>query len=389
MITNTFNRVLAASAAALIAITNVHGVLQDPCQVPPEQICCDSDFAPGPFAFAFPKEVGLACPSDLYVWGEFLYMQACEDGLEYAISTAPCSDLTDGDDYSFPVKGGHIEGFSTGCNDWDWNPGFRIGFGTYICHDAWALQAEWTNLNITNHTGVHLSGSSLIIPLWMTSDAEHHGGNNIASARWDADYNTFDVRIGKPYHVSRYLIAHPHFGIRAAWIDQCYTAEYSGFFTDEDGEGHSPPTPAVDGASFDADNDFWGIGTRVGIDTEWYLGRGAFLFGNFAASLIFGKFDIDETFSAGPLSSGMNNDLEHEFKTTIPNYEIQLGLAWGTNFYDDKYHITVALGWEFQYWWDLNRMRRWQDDVSPIYNDTVSRGDFSTNGISFKAQFDF
>lgn len=406
-----FSKVVGFSIATLLLTTSAHAMkergsngtntagcsqtasscAQDCCE-PAPVVCCPEP-APGPFAYAFCKDVGLACPSDFYVWGEFLYMVATEDGLEYAVSTSPCDTITNNTGFTFPLKGGVVEGFSTECKDWNWNAGFRFGAGFYVCHDCWTIQAEYTQLNINNHTSTHLNGSALLVPIWMADDAVHAGGNNLGSARWDADFSTIDFRLGKPYHVSRYLVAHPYFGIRGAWIDQCYTAEYSGFFNTSVPvmDSASP----VDGASMDADNDFWGVGTRAGIDTEWYIGRGAYLYGNVSASLLYGKFDVDQTFTGGPLSTDdgvagtLNNEISHEFFTVVPNVEMALGIAWAGKFCCDRYRVTASLGWEFHQWWDQNRMRKFQDDGSIIHNDTTAKGDLSFTGLSFKVGLDF
>jgi len=64
-----------------------------------------------------------------------------------------------------------------------------------------------------------------LLPLWLAPNA---GSLNIphASSRWSGDANTFDMMIGKSYHVSRYFVSNPMFGVRAAWIDQDYHIKY-------------------------------------------------------------------------------------------------------------------------------------------------------------------
>ena len=47
-----------------------------------------------------------------------------------------------------------------------------------------------------------------------------------ASARISGDFNTLDLLVSKPYHVSRYFISNPTLGIRVAFIDQDYHLRY-------------------------------------------------------------------------------------------------------------------------------------------------------------------
>jgi hypothetical protein len=376
----------AVVALTLFFVSSAFAVPTGPCG---DEDCCGQkraeccEPAPGPFAFAYPKDIGLACPSDFYIYGEFLYFQAEEDGLEYGISYSPCEPLDINAQIPFPVTNGEIQGFSNGSHSWHWNPGFRIGLGFYLNHDAWMLEGAWTNVNVTNHVTTSLNGAGVLIPLWMMDNPLRGGGEPVGSARWKADFNTVDFHLAKPSHVSRYLVVSPHFGIRFAYIDQSYSAQYSGDWN------------GIDGAEYNASNDFWGIGTRAGFDTEWNLGCNAGLYGNIAASILYGKFDISQTWIGGvdnvPFTNinNMSNDLEEELYTDVTNFDIQVGVFWGAFFCDMRYHVMARLGWEMQYWWDQNRMRRWQNPTSPIYNDTVSRGDFKLNGLVFRLQFDF
>jgi hypothetical protein len=338
--------------------------------------CCEP--APGPMAFSFCKDIGLACPADFYVYGEFLYMQASEDGLEYGISFTPCEYPADTTPIQFPVTNGNVEDFSKDNRGWHWNEGWRVGLG-FQAGDCWLLEGVFTHVNVTDHTTTSLNNSQILVPLWMGQATYDPNSDALGSARWKADFNTFDFQFSAPYHTSRYFTFNPHVGVRFAYIDQYYQAEYSGVW---DG---------VDGADFTANNDFWGIGTRIGVDTEWQAGCGAGVYGNASASLLYGKFDISQTWLAGPAAndSQTNNDLEFEFYTTAANLDMQIGAFWSLFFCDMRYRVLMKLGYEFQMWWDQNRMRTWSDVTSPIYNDEVSRGDFGLNGLVFRLQFDF
>jgi len=354
-----------------------------------QDVCCDKP-APGPFAFAYPKDIGLACPNDFYIYGEFLYMQAKEDGLEYAITDSPCNPITPATNVNnlrFPVTNGETQGFCNGSENWHWNPGFRIGVGFFMNHDAWSIEGVWTSLNITDSASAHPSGSGRLIPLWVLGDPNLRLGQPRSSARWKADYKTLDLHLGKPYHVSRHYILTPHIGLRFVRIDQTFNVQYSANWNNNNNGEESP-------ASFDGSNDFCGLGTRMGIDSEWILGCNAGFYANFATSIIYGKFDVDQTWRGGPNVDvngfkAMNSDLDFDVCTNVVNAEIQLGVFWGMFFCDMRYHVGMRLGWEFHYWYDQNQLRNWTDNLNPIYNDTLSRGDLTLNGLSFRLQFDF
>ncbi|NGX33546.1 MAG: hypothetical protein K1060chlam4_01616, partial [Candidatus Anoxychlamydiales bacterium] len=216
---NFLNKTLFSLAAALFASSAI-AIPKDPCA--PKDVCCEEPL-PGPFAFSYPKDVGLSCPRDFYVHGEFLLMKPSEEGLEYAMD----QDKT-GASNIFPLLNGKIKGFSRNSDEWDWRYGFRAGFGFYAMHDAWNFQADWTYIKIKSDSEVTNGGTGVLLPLFYpTTDAFNNTINmHNASARWSGDYNTMDLMIGKPYHVSRYFTSNPMFGLRAGWIDQDYHIRY-------------------------------------------------------------------------------------------------------------------------------------------------------------------
>jgi hypothetical protein len=326
----------------------------------------------------------LNCPKDFYVHADALFMQAKQDGMDFGISdsSTPASGANS------PITHGEVEGFSSDNSDYDWNPGMRLGIGFYMDHDAWNLDFNWTWLNITNYQHAsETTAGGVILPSWILgagTPAAQIGPN--ASAVWNAGYNTFDIRLGKPHYVSRYVVFNPHFGVRGGWIDQHFSVDYSG-------------TGSGTRTIHHGDNDFWGVGARAGLDTDWILGRGWCLFGNIAASMLFGKFEIDQSLQIpGTTADGFNVD--YDYYQNVPNFEIALGIAWGKYFNKKRNHVGLRLAYEFHEWWDQLNMKKFSSGSigtpevgtpsgTGIYtNDTVSRGNFTLNGLSLKLQFD-
>ncbi len=68
-------RVLASSFVALTASTSLYAIPKGPCEAKAPDVCCDEP-KPGPFAFAYPTDMGLSCPRDFYVHVDGLLMQA-------------------------------------------------------------------------------------------------------------------------------------------------------------------------------------------------------------------------------------------------------------------------------------------------------------------------
>ncbi|MGB7978593.1 MAG: Lpg1974 family pore-forming outer membrane protein [Chlamydiales bacterium] len=374
---SAFSGVLASSVAAFVATTSLYAIPRDPCEPPVQQVCCEEP-KPGPFAFAYPFDMDLNCPKDFYIHVDGLAFQAKQDGMEFVIQDS--STPTD----SNSITQGRVRGFSGNGHDYDYNPGFRVGIGFYLDHDAWNVDFNWTWLNITNyeHANATTSGG-VVIPL--NSLGVGTPGAQIgprSSSCWDSSYDTIDVRLGKPYYVSRYLVVNPHFGLRGGWIDQHVSADYSGDGADTRTIMH-------------ADNNFWGIGTRAGLDTDWILGKGWCLFGNIAASMLFGKFEISQNYIL-PGAEADGYDIRHDYYQNTPNLEMAIGIGWGMYFNKKRNHVGLKAGYEFHEWFDQLNLRKFfsgstgTGSAGPgtYANDVVSRGNLTLNGFSLRLQFD-
>ena len=371
---------------ALLFTSFSFAIPKEPCDK--KEVCCEEP-APGPFAFYYPKDMNLSCPRGFYVKGEFLLMHVKEEGLEYAMTQNTLTGINENDN-AFPLTGGDIQGYSEGHHNWDWTGGCRVAMGFYLNYDCLNAEANWTYIRINNDSGKNVTGG-VLLPFWLTPNLDlglFVNDNISSSARWTGNLNTLDIKLGKPYHISRFVIFNPHLGLRMAWIDQDYTSRNGGNFD---------LTLIGDGENLEmsAKNDFWGVGPRVGIDTEWHFADSWYLFGNMAASLLYSHFDV---FQEVILDKKTLYQLKHDFYTNSPNMEIILGLCWCHLFSKNRYMVSLKAAYEMHQWWEQNRLRRFFDKDSGILgnplsasssNDEVARGDLTVNGFSFAIQFDF
>ena len=162
------------------------------------------------------------------------------------------------------------------------------------------------------------------------------------------------------------------YGVRGAWIDQHFSVSYGGFGDNNRTIHHG-------------ENDFWGVGARCGIDTNWILGKGWKLFGNVASSILFGKFEVDQSLNI-PSNGGF--DMRYDYYQNQPNFEITLGIAWGMYFNKQRNYVGLKAAYEFHEWWDQLNMRKFFSGSAGWANDVVSRGNLTLNGFSLALQFD-
>jgi hypothetical protein len=347
---NVTSKLFLCSAASLLVVTSAFAISPQPCE-PKCEICCETP-ALGPMAFAYPKDVGLSCPTDFYVFGEFLLMQAQEGGLEYT------------------VKGGssnlhNIEGQGSNHHNWNWNPGFRVGIGGYACHDHWNLDMRWTYFRVKDTA----TSKTSLSPLFL--DVSGGSADDFGYQKWKAKFNTLDLRFGKPYYISRNVIWHPYIGIRGAWIDQ----DIYMCFVRSNHEHH-----------IEASNDFSGLGILAGLQSEWILGAGWKMIGTASGSLLLGRFDLSQDSSTEP---SRYYNVHHEFYQTAPNFELGLAFQWGTYLNCKNSYLSIQVGYEFQYWLHQNHLIKFTKGVNYSGVRNVSPDYLSLSGFHFCIAFDF
>lgn len=382
----SIHRVLATSVAAIVATTSLYAIPKGPCDKAPE-VCCEEP-KPGPFAFVYPFDKGLACPRDFSAHVDGLAFQAKQDGMAWVIRNS-----NGGQGSAVSIANGQVEGFSTDHSDWSYNPGIRFGVGFVLDHDAWGIGFDWTWLNITNYKSRNSStAGELMIPEFATGIGTPSPMVGYrTSAVWKTSYNTLDAFLGKGFHVSRYLVLNPHFGLRAGWIDQHFSVDYSGL------------NSLLHRFVHHSDNNFWGVGARMGLNSEWILGKGWNLFTRSAFSMLFSKFEITQQLKyPTSIDNADGFDLEENYYQNAPNFEMAIGLAWGRHFNKQKYHVSLKAAYEFHEWFDQLNIRKFFSGAYGLSgansgtavatdayaNDTVSRGNLTLNGFSLRLELD-
>ncbi|NGX59177.1 MAG: hypothetical protein KR126chlam3_00324 [Chlamydiae bacterium] len=150
----------------------------------------------------------------------------------------------------------------------------------------------------------------------FASDIETH---------WKLQLNLIDIELGREYWTSKYLSFRPFVGLRIAFIEQNFEIQHKGGswgFTFTNG------FPSND--KVDLENDFKGVGLRTGFDTTWQFGCGWGLYGNFAASIIYGRFSLDhdeETrLASSPFDKTKILETEESFHASRGMLDLALGI---------------------------------------------------------------
>lgn len=295
--------------------------------------------------------------ADMFFTADLLIWQAHENGLSYVIKN----------------KGADLSDSSTKELHYQWEPGVRLGIGWNTPHDGWDVCANWTYFHSKAQSHTHAGKGSLypvLIAPYFSEDTAV-GIPYSARSKLSFDLNMIDLELGREFFVSKWLTLRPFIGPRTAWIYQDMNVHYKGF---EEGNYR-----------VDMSNNYWGIGVRPGLNTQWGLGCGFSFFGNTALSLLYGFFDVDQTQSVSRTTYIDNN---HSTRVGRAIAEIQLGVRWERMFADDRCHFSVQAGWENFMFFGQNQFDRFVDDFNPgVF--VANQGDLTIQGYTLAFRLDF
>lgn len=212
--------------------------------------------------------------------------------------------------------------------------GFKAGAGYGFCGND--VYVNWTHLNNSPHLCLRENETRIVQSItsediFNTSGVKAHG---------DTRLDVGDLEFGKLFYAN-YLFVRPFAGLKAAWLNYSYFADFSDASTMQG-------QPIFDLADRFRDH-LWGIGPRIGFNSRWHLGSSGFavLF-NAATSLLWEEFHprfsstyVEEEHPHGGI-------VESRFSSINPVSEFFVGLSYTA--YLQGFFISAAAGYEMQHW---------------------------------------
>jgi major outer membrane protein len=306
---------------------------------------------------------------DIFVTGEVLVWKAHQDEMSYAAKVD-----------SIPVRNAPQSG---AISNWKgkWGTGFRLGIGYDMEHDGWDVDLYWTRYYQTSRRHTTGNRHGIFQPLFQLTQESGSALLYTTEAhdkKWKLRLDMIDLEMGREFFVSKWLTIRPHVGLRNIWVRQKFRVEYEG-----GSYGSGPINSYLSGgtaAYVNFKNNFWGIGLRSGLDSQWGLGCGLSIYAKLAFSLLWGQMKETETqtvISSTDDTSLVGDKGRDIFHICRPVTDMALGLRYDTTFSDDSYALGVFAGWEHHYFWSQNRL---------IFE---RNGDLSTSGVHAGLSFDF
>jgi len=343
------------------------------------------------------------CNGDFVIDIAGFYWNAHQDGMEYAIENhvALPSEAAMSDEIQ---ELNNLINSEYQTPDFEWDFGFKAGIGYHSACDGWDFGILWTWYRGKANDQIEASGDDnrTLLPLWsayappiglitFASDIETH---------WKLEMNIIDLELGREFWNSKKLSLRPFVGLRIAYLNQNYKIEHKGGSWSVN--DNSPDTINSWNNEVDLENDYHGAGIRAGLDSAWNFGCGWGLYGNFAASILYGRFDVEHDeanrLAASPHSKVKILDTTESFRASRAILDLGLGVQWSTLFCACQYGFTAQLGWEQHLFFHQNQMWRVVrigDTPSAPANNTgenvfhLRRGNLDTQGWTLRFMFEF
>lgn len=259
----------------------------------------------------------------------------------------------------------------------NWDPGFRLGLGWNTNFDRWDIFANWTWYH--NRTkdifskDFELSSGNGFYPLYFQEPFAK------TSASWHLHHQAIDLELGRAYYITQALSFRPHLGLRGAWLHQKRHIH----FTEQESEN-----PEVIEFLEKARNQYWGIGPRIGVHSQWHIANSTWsLLGKVSTSMLLGKTKaqlLNEQFLPDG-SHFLFSHMKTKVSRLVPNLQLFFGLDWGSCLNCNRYFLGANVGWETNIYWA-------QDDVSNLNSDLIyhrSTEAVTMEGLTANIHFDF
>ncbi|MBX7065630.1 MAG: hypothetical protein K1X28_00225 [Parachlamydiales bacterium] len=286
--------------------------------------------------------------------------------------------------------------------NFSWNPGFRVEACWETDYDAWNLSANytWMHNEARGHCGKvtnpeigftllnDIQGVHYPYPLFEINDTTHvtdtfNLGAGSASAKWEMRYNMFNLQLTKAYLVSQKLALSPFIGAQGGWINR----KLETILSLEPFHPTQQDTIAV--------TNFWGVGPRFGLNSDWKVGCGFEFFGNLATALLYGA-SYDDHISALSTDTGVFIDSspyftdivrKHDKSRLVPAIQMMAGLGWNDcfNWSCHDYYVDLRASWEVNLYLNMQNFLN-QQAVQAAYVFPTS---LQLGGLTASATFGF
>lgn len=242
-------------------------------------------------------------------------------------------------------------------NQFNWDPGFRVGLLYSPASNFWDLRLYWTYFSTEKDNNVAL-GAQIIAPEFFSGflSKDLFFGANV---NWQLIMHTFDLKMSHTFNVGRSFTLCPMVGVKAGTIHQKVNAKWDA---------------AIYESTENVKHHFRGIGPSFGLETLWEFYPQFSIIGNFSTALMWGKWEIADTYQRPSALFGVITPTTITTSMNDPSlgtamFEYFLGIQWRL---EKVNNFTLQLGFETQFW--ANQLRITTFQILPLHGDLTLQG---------------
>lgn len=304
--------------------------------------------------------------SVFFVNAEFLYWLVNEGAVDYAIKMD--EQAWSSTEVGFALGNYHNAHF-------DWSPGFRINFGHFNAPHYWDVLIQYTYVPSSGSRDVHAPKGSgkYLNGTW----AQPAGSAALmrASCHVDMKYNVLDLLFTRRFHTNEHLRFNVFGGLTSALIFQKMKVFY------EDKLGMT--------SHIDNRWRFQGVGMRLGLKIDWFMGYDIYLTGQVSTALLSGwyKNTAYQVTSINDNSSPIRDSDFHDNRLTY-TAQFLVGPSWQKKF--KSVRTEVCAGYEFTIWTNLQEIYRSGASLPTGAKETfINNSNVSLQGLTVRLNVDF
>lgn len=234
-----------------------------------------------------------------------------------------------------------------------WDPGVRVTAGWSGCDNLDVL-GSWTyfyNSNANHHSPFMLQIDTTTITA--------AGG-----AKFVYRYNAADLELGKTLCLSPWLVIRPLIGVHAVWLEL------------DNALNLTISQPGTYGLAISLNAKAWGVGPKLGVNTNWGNYNGFSLVGNVNGSFVYGKHD-GKVNAMVDISSPMDVNVHltgQSHWVLMSTVQLQSGFSYATSFWGNEFRLNAL--------WECNL-------INQADNVLILERSISTQGLTLGLEFTF
>ncbi len=268
--------------------------------------------------------------------------------------------------------------------EFDWASGFRVALGYYRAPSRWDMFMQYTYVPSFGSKTVHApdEAGEFLNGTWAQPDLDSSASAiplEKAKSRISFKYNVFDFLASRRFYPNDHLRMNLFGGITSAFLYHTWNVRY-----EDIADQHTKIRNRWK---------FEGLGLRLGLRLDWYLGWDLYLTGLASSGILTGWYKNSAYQKTDAAIAGADTSLpirDGHFSDTRLTYTTQFmsGFSWQKAF--ESVRTELTLGYEFNIWTNLHQIYRSSFAGAPAAKETfINDSQVSLQGFTARFNIDF